>query len=99
VNFWVTPGEANLKPDSGGLIVSLVPPPMDWKMSDYHVDQERIVAFLAQNPHDRLKAPYRENRAVLFQSRLFHWSDTPEFAPGYENHRINLTFLYGRHEG
>jgi tetratricopeptide (TPR) repeat protein len=97
VNFWVTPAKANLKPDSGGLIVSLVPPPKDWEISDYEADQERIVAFLAQNPHDRLKVPYRENRAVLFKSRLFHWSDTPEFASGYENHRINLTFLYGRH--
>jgi tetratricopeptide (TPR) repeat protein len=98
VNFWVTPNEANLKPDRGGLVVSLVPPPADWQMSDYEGDQERIVAFLEQNPHDRLKVPYRDNRAVLFESRLFHWSDMPEFAPGYENNRINLTFLYGRHE-
>jgi len=96
VNFWVTPNEANLKPDRGGLVVSLVPPPADWQMSDYDADQKRIVAFLAQNPQDRLRVSYRENRAVLFESRLFHWSDMPEFAPGYENHRINLTFLYGR---
>jgi hypothetical protein len=39
--------------------------------------------------------PYRQNRAVLFRSRLFHYSDSPIFAPGYENHRINLTLLYG----
>jgi tetratricopeptide (TPR) repeat protein len=96
VNFWVTASEANLKPESGGLVVSLVPPPQDWQMHSYDADQDRIVAFLEQNPENRLKAPYRANRAVLFESRLFHWSDTPEFAPGYENHRINLTFLYGR---
>jgi tetratricopeptide (TPR) repeat protein len=98
VNFWVTPSEANLKPDSGGLIVSLMAPPEDWQMSDYGTDQQRIVAFLEQSPRERLKAPYRGNRAVLFRSRLFHWSDSPEFAPGYENNRINLTFLYGRHD-
>jgi tetratricopeptide (TPR) repeat protein len=97
VNFWVTPNEANLKPDRGGLVVSLAPPPADWQLSDYEADQQRIVAFLEQNPQDRLRVPYRENRAVLFESRLFHWSDTAEFAQGYENHRINLTFLYGRH--
>jgi hypothetical protein len=97
VNFWVTPNEANQKPDRGGLVVSLVTPPADWQISDYEADQKRIVAFLEQNPHDQLKVPYRDNRAVLFESRLFHWSDAPEFAPGYENHRINLTFLYGRH--
>ena len=96
VNFWVTASEANLKPDSGGLVVSLVPPPKDWQMHSYDADQERIVAFLEQNSNNRLRVPYRANRAVLFESRLFHWSDTPEFASGYENHRINLTFLYGR---
>lgn len=99
VNFWVTPSEANLKPDSGGLIVSLAAPPEDWQMSGYGTDQQRIVAFLEQSPRERLKVPYRDNRAVLFRSRLFHWSDSPEFAPGYENNRINLTFLYGRHGG
>jgi hypothetical protein len=40
--------------------------------------------------------PYRENRAVLFESRLFHRSDAPHFAPGYENRRINVTLLFGR---
>jgi tetratricopeptide (TPR) repeat protein len=97
VNFWVTPTEANLKPGQGGLIVGLVPPPQDWQVKGYNSDQARIVAFLEHTPHDRLRIPYRENRAVLFESRLFHWSDAPEFAPGYENHRINLTLLYGRH--
>ena len=45
---------------------------------------------------DSLIVPYRENRAALFESRLFHRSDAPEFAAGYENHRINLTLLFGR---
>ena len=96
VNFWVTPTAANLKPERGGLVVSLMPPPDDWQMRGYDSDHESIVAFLEQNSNDGLRVPYRENRAVLFESRLFHWSDAPEFAPGYENHRINLTFLYGR---
>jgi hypothetical protein len=43
--------------------------------------------------------PYRENRAVLFDSRLFHYSDAPKFAQGYENYRINVTLLFGRHDG
>jgi tetratricopeptide (TPR) repeat protein len=97
VNFWVTPTVANLKPGQGGLIVGLVPPPQDWKMQGYDSDQKKTVAFLEQNGDDHLKIPYRENRAALFESRLFHWSDAPEFALGYENHRINVTFLYGQH--
>ncbi|HTP90214.1 MAG TPA: tetratricopeptide repeat protein [Xanthobacteraceae bacterium] len=96
VNFWITPTAANLDPAGGGLVVSLVPPPADWRIEGYEADQKRIVSFLEQNPQASLKVPYRENRAVLFESRLFHWSETPKFAAGYENHRINLTFLYGR---
>lgn len=96
LNLWITPSAANRNPERGGLVVGLVPPPQDWRMKGYEADQERIVSFLEQNPHGRLRVPYRENRAVLFQSRLFHWSDAPEFAAGYENHRINLTFIYGR---
>jgi predicted Zn-dependent protease len=95
VNFWVTPTEANLNSRHGGLVVCRAPPPDDWVIKDYDVDQERIVTFLAQRTHDNLVVPYRQNRAVLLRSRLFHHSDGPNFAPEYENHRINLTFLYG----
>jgi Flp pilus assembly protein TadD len=95
INFWVTPTEANLDPEHGGLVVCLAPPPNDWQITDYEADQARIVTFLAQKADERLIAPYRQNRAVLFRSRLFHYSDHPEFAPGYANHRINLTLLYG----
>jgi tetratricopeptide (TPR) repeat protein len=96
INFWVTPSEANLDPASGGLVVSLTPPPADWRITDYDADQERIVTFLDKNAGNRLVVPYQQNRAVLFRSRLFHHSDCPKFASEYENHRINLTLLYGR---
>src|SRR4051812_36251919 len=95
INFWVTPTEANLDPEYGGLVVCRAPPPDDWEIKDYDDDQERIVTFLEQKAGDRLIVPYRQNRAVLFCSRLFHHSDRPEFVTGYENHRINLTLLYG----
>jgi tetratricopeptide (TPR) repeat protein len=94
VNFWVTPAAANRNPGSGGLVVCFTPPPGDWTIEDYDGDRKRIVTFLEQNAHDRLIVPYRDNRAVLFRSRLFHHSDRPEFASEYENHRINLTLLY-----
>ena len=95
VNFWVTPTEANLEPEHGGLVVCRAPSPDDWQIKDYDPDQARIVTFLAQKAEDNLVVPYRLNRAVLFRSRLFHHSDSPKFASGYENHRINLTLLYG----
>jgi tetratricopeptide (TPR) repeat protein len=97
INFWVTPNEANLNLGRGGLAVCRVPPPAAWEIRDYDADKETIAAFLQQHANDSLIVPYRENRAVLFESRLFHRSDDPEFATGYENHRINLTLLFGRH--
>jgi Flp pilus assembly protein TadD len=95
VNFWVTPTQANRSPERGGLVVCRTPPPDDWAIEDYDADRERIVTFLEQRADDSLVVPYRQNRAVIFRSRLFHHSDRPEFAAEYENHRINLTFLYG----
>ena len=56
------------------------PPPADWQIRDYDADQERIVTFLEKNAGNRLVVPYRQNRAVLFRSRLFHHSDRPKFA-------------------
>jgi Flp pilus assembly protein TadD len=95
VNFWVTPTEANLDPQHGGLVICREPPPDDWKIKEYDTDRARIVTFLAQNAGRNLVVPYRQNRAVIFRSRLFHYSDSPKFAPDYENHRLNLTLLYG----
>jgi len=96
VNFWVTPTEANLEPGRGGLVVCRARPPSDWVMKDYDADQAPILEFLKQNSADSTVVPYRENRAVLFESRLFHYSDAPMFADGYENHRINVTMLFGK---
>lgn len=96
INFWVTPNQTNMNPDGGGLVVCRAPPPGAWKVRDYNADKEPIAAFLERHATDNLIVPYGENRATLFESRLFHRSDAPEFAAGYENHRINLTLLFGR---
>jgi tetratricopeptide (TPR) repeat protein len=98
VNFWLTPEEANLDSGRGGMVVCCAPPPPEWKVKDYHADKAAVAAFFEQHAGRSLIVPYRENRAVLFESRLFHRSDSPMFAAGYENHRINLTMLFGRHE-
>ncbi len=95
VNFWVTPSAANLRPGHGGLAICRAPPPAGWEVSGYEADRTRIVSFLEQNAGNALTVSYRENRAVLFQAGLFHWSDSPDFAEGYENHRINITMLFG----
>lgn len=95
LNFWITPDSANQNPVSGGLTVYREAPPADWPIVDYAADRARIAEFLDRHGDSALRVPYRENRAVLFDSRLFHGTDAPDFAGGYENHRINITILFG----
>jgi len=94
VNFWVTPDDANSDPDHGGLVIHHKPPPPDWAISGYESDIQAIRDYLGDDD-DKTIIPYAENRAVLFDSRLFHGSDSVNFAPKYENHRINITMLFG----
>jgi hypothetical protein len=98
VNFWMTPGEANLESEHGGLGVCLVPAPSDWSVASFEDDRDRAVSFLEHHAEEVEIVPYRANRAVIFSSRLIHYSDNPFFKEGYENHRINMTFLFGGHE-
>ncbi len=96
LNFWVTPDEANLDPESGGLVVYDVPAPLSWSFDDYNTNEEPIYAFLAQSKAGSRRVPYRCNRAVLFNSSLFHETDALHFKPGFENRRVNITYLFGK---
>ena len=42
--------------------------------------------------------PAKKAGAVVFDSDLFHETDTIHFKPGYENRRINITLLFGRRQ-
>ena len=96
LNFWLTPDEFNLDPASGGLKVYDVPSPNDWPYYDYNENEKKIYGFLADKHAQCVKVPYRCNRAVLFNSALFHETDEIHFQPGYESRRINFTYLFGR---
>jgi Flp pilus assembly protein TadD len=95
VNFWITPDDANLDSDSGGLLVWDVPAPRNWDYASFNRDQAAIRAFLAQSGAKPVTVPYRANRAVIFDSELLHKTDAIRFRDGYENRRINVTLLYG----
>jgi Tfp pilus assembly protein PilF len=95
VNFWITPDEANLDPASGGLVVWNVPAPLDWDFDKYNTDNHAIRDFLSRNKASSVRIPYRANRAVIFDSDLFHETDRIDFKEGYRNRRINVTLLYG----
>jgi tetratricopeptide (TPR) repeat protein len=97
VNFWITPDSANMEPERGGLIVYRRLPPPDWRLTGYDADMAAIRDFVREvDARDTVAVPYSENRAVLFDGDLFHESGAVRFRPGYENHRINITLLYGR---
>jgi tetratricopeptide (TPR) repeat protein len=102
VNFWITPDEANLDPGHGGLVVWDIAAPLDWDFDRYNNDEASIRGFLAERQAKSITIPYRTNRAVIFDSDLFHETDRIAFKDGYTNRRINITMLYGRrrtHEG
>lgn len=96
VNFWITPDSANQDPAHGGLIIWDKPAPLDWDFARYNIDADAGRRFLHSQGAKSLTVPYRANRAVIFDSDLFHETDSIRFAPGYGNRRINLTLLYGR---
>jgi len=95
VNFWITPDAANLDPDSGGLVVWDKPAPLEWTFAQFNQDQNALRAFLAREKAEKIVFPHRQNRVVVFNSNLVHMTDTLHFKPGYENHRINVTLLFG----
>ncbi|KAL7537388.1 hypothetical protein ACHAXR_009409 [Thalassiosira sp. AJA248-18] len=96
VNLWITPDEANLDPNSGGLIVYTVKPPREGGFSSFNSNWEYIDEHLLRpSGYANVTVPYKQNRAVIFDSFLFHKSDKHKFKREYENRRINLTFLYG----
>jgi len=99
VNFWITPKEANLNPKSGGLIVYDVEAPEDWNFNTYNNNEKRIREELKKSKGKTKVIQYNENRAVVFNSNLFHETDNYEFKEGYKNRRINVTILFGRREG
>ncbi|MET0153012.1 MAG: hypothetical protein ABW298_10455, partial [Candidatus Binatia bacterium] len=96
VNFWITPDSGCDDHEVGGMVVYDVRAPASWGFQDYNAaDGGKISAFLETHGAKARRVPYRENRCVMFDSSLFHVTDTLRFKPGYTNRRINVTLLYG----
>jgi hypothetical protein len=95
VNFWITQDDANLEAGTGGMLVWPALAPPEWRFADFNADGARIDAFIAEHGGTPQRVPYRANRAVVFNSSLFHATDRFRFASGYDQRRINITMLFG----
>ena len=94
LNLWITPDEYH-EEGNGGLRVYLKKPPLDWTpdmSNDFHFE-EMMMEFLSDAEYRSYE--YRQNRFVMFNSRLFHKTETFRFKDCYRCRRINLTFLFG----
>ncbi len=100
VNFWITPNEANRNPESGGLVVWDKEAPDDWDFAEYNNDKNKhkIQKFLEDSRAKPITIPHRQNRAVIFNSNLFHETDVIDFHDNYESRRVNVTLLYGHRQ-
>tara|TARA_Y100000996_G_scaffold409661_1_gene390694 strand:+ start:593 stop:2149 length:1557 start_codon:yes stop_codon:yes gene_type:complete len=96
VNFWVSPESANQNKKNGGLMIWDELPPKEWNFDDYNsLDKSpKIKKMLETNNISKRIIPYKENRAVIFNSKLFHATDDFDFENTYINKRVNITFLY-----
>lgn len=71
-------------------------PPPDWEFEQYNTNTHLVYeALLKPTNFANVTVPHKQNRAVLFDSALFHHTDKFKFKKGHKNHRINLTLLYG----
>ena len=95
INFWISPDDANCDPDSGGLEVFKAEAPMTWDFRRYNNEQDAIDKYLEAEGGESLIIPHRANRALIFNSNLFHKTDDCHFRAGYSNRRTNVTMLFG----
>ena len=98
VNFWITPDDANLDAESGGLTIWDHEAPADWDFEAYNNDIEASRRFITETGAKPIFISYRENRVAIFNSDLLHETQPVRFRPGYESRRINITMLYGRRQ-
>lgn len=96
INLWITPDAANRNPATGGLRFWSAAAPRGYFATASQAEKVAILQdVLARERPPMREIPYRCNRALLFRSNLLHQTNRMDFADGYENRRINITFLFG----
>lgn len=95
VNLWLTPDEHNLTPGRAGLILYSVRQPADLSGGQLKIPGWSDEYFVSQHDGTEVRIPYRCNRAVVFDSKLYHASDEGTFRGGdLWSCRMNLSLLF-----
>jgi len=97
LNMWLSQDEANEDMgNGGGITIWTKQAPRQWARSQYnrHGVSADLNDFLKDS--ERIEVPHQQNRMVIFNSNLFHATQSPRFKRGYTNRRINLTMLFGK---
>jgi hypothetical protein len=98
LNLWVTPEECmQIKEEHNGLDIWKIVSPKDWTHKDYNGNTKKITEYLQNDvkENNKVSIKYKFNRMTMFNSSCFHKTQPIIFKDGYENRRINYTFLYG----
>ena len=95
LNLWLTADQARDAADCGGLSIYRQRLAAGRDLRSYDTDADDLRKALEDTGAPTVNVGYRQNRAVLFDSSLYHESTGTNFASGYHNHRVNLTMLFG----
>ncbi len=94
VNFWITGDNSNLNQDNGGMIIWKKTPKLEASFQDFNAIKSMDKMKEEVKDSDFIKIAYKSNRAVVFNSKLYHATDKIEFKDNYKDRRVNVTFLY-----
>ncbi len=95
INIWLTPEQYNLDPSGGGLIF------FDVKRDSSALSNHSLSYLWSEQylkdftKGQKVSVRYKYNRALLFDARTFHQTDSYRFANiKPESHRINLSLAF-----
>merc|ERR1711974_407960 len=82
VNLWITPDEHNLDGSTGGLVIYDAVADPDMSFAEYNAGNDMFVRqkMLEATEYRNVTIPYRQNRAVIFDSARIHGTQPFSFS-------------------
>lgn len=98
ITIWLTKDECNLSPDTGGLLFTDVLRPARLRPHEY-LDASRAEEYVAARTKGGAhRIRYKHNRAVLFDARIFHRTDSLSFELQPRCWRLNASLAFDHPE-